>query len=237
MTPNKFKEIQESMLLSTLRDNFYTRQFHKNHIRTLIIILLFAVCLCFIEFFSNNYYIICSAAILSVILAYYIRKLSHLSLRFDIVIIRRHNPQLVSPQLFKGNFSKREKERDRIFFIIQREIWRNACEKNNVPQDCASLYNIKKYILSTIKLNRRNDVIIIIMTTAFSVSIALITFIYNNTFEIVILYVTFFICFCFFIYPLYNLIEAYHNWPRNRYKTLLSVIDAEINDADIFFAK
>ena len=147
MTPNKFKEIQESMLLSTLRDNFYTRQFHKNHIRKLIIILLFAVCLCFIEFFSNNYYIICSAAILSVILAYYIRKLSHLSLRFDIVIIRRHNPQLVSPQLFKGNFSKREKERDRIFFIIQREIWRNACEKNNVPQDCASLYNIKKYIL------------------------------------------------------------------------------------------
>ena len=70
MTPNKFKEIQESMLLSTLRDNFYTRQFHKNHIRKLIIILLFAVCLCFIEFFSNNYYIICSAAILSVILAY-----------------------------------------------------------------------------------------------------------------------------------------------------------------------
>lgn len=237
MTPKGFKEFQKSMLISTLRDNFYTRRFQKNYIRKLYIIFLFAVCLCGIEFFSKNYYIISSAAFLAVILAYYIRKLSHLSFRFDVVIIKRHNPQLISPPLFKGRFSQRRKERDRIFFIIQREIWRKACDMNNVPQDCASLYNIKKYILSTIKLNRRNEVIITIMTMAFSVLTTIITLYYKNATEIIILCVTFFICFCFVIYPLYNLIEAYHNWPRNKYNTLLSVIDAEINDAKIFFIK
>ena len=234
MTPNEFKKFQKNLLFSTWRDNFYTRKFQKRYLIKLYIVISLGICLYFIALLSGNAYIIYSCSFFTLILACFLWKLCCLALEFDIMIIRRYNSQLITPQLLEGLFFKRRKERNRITFIMQREMWRKLCDMNNIPQDCASLHNIKKYILSTIKLNPRYEFFITIITMAFSILITLICPTGKNAVEIVIIWTILVICYFCIIYPSYKLIEAHHNWHRNKYKILLSVIDAEINDAVIF---
>lgn len=158
--------------------------------------------------------------------------------KYDLIIIKQYYREHITQRLINGNWFQRQKEIDRIFFEIRRKSWRDFCTKYSIPHSCTAQYNIKTWLYSSIKPSRIKylfikDIIALIPVISFAV----IDIITPDKPHLIIRYAV-----CIFIYIL--ILATYH-WvinifkiiPYVKYRDLLKIIDAEIEEAPMTFEK
>ena len=162
----------------------------------------------------------------------------HQYAKYDLIIIKQYYREHITQRLINGNWFQRQKEIDRIFFEIRRKSWRDFCTKYSIPHSCTAQYNIKTWLYSSIKPSRIKylfikDIIALIPVISFAV----IDIITPDKPHLIIRYAV-----CIFIYIL--ILATYH-WvinifkiiPYVKYRDLLKIIDAEIEEAPMTFEK